>query len=72
MNFLAENATEAVESTYSHFDIFMIVFTILIAIGLVRLLMQRPRKNVLAIGFATVSLLVFLVADYKMVSGWVF
>ncbi|MFC5401683.1 DUF2759 family protein [Cohnella soli] len=72
MNFLAENATEAVKSTYSHFDIFMLVFTILIAIGLVRLLMQRPRKNVLAIGFATVSLLVFLAADYKMVSGWVF
>lgn len=68
--FLAEAANEAVESTYSHFDIFMIIFTILIAIGLVRLLMQRPRKNILAIGFATVSLLVFLVADYIMISGW--
>ncbi|WP_325050470.1 hypothetical protein [Cohnella endophytica] len=71
MMFLAETATEAVESTYSHFDIFMLVFTILIAAGLFRLLLQRPRKNVLAIGFSTVALLVFLAADYKMVSGWV-
>ncbi|QMV41618.1 hypothetical protein FPL14_10815 [Cohnella cholangitidis] len=63
-------ATEAVKSTYSHFDIFMIVFTVLIAIGLVRLLMQRPRKNVLAIGFSVVALLIFLAADWKMVSGW--
>jgi len=69
--FLVETATEAVVSTYEHFDIFMIVFTILIAAGLVRLLAQRPRKNVLAIGFSTVALLIFLVADYKMVSGWV-
>ncbi|TFE29074.1 hypothetical protein [Cohnella luojiensis] len=60
----------AVESTYTNFDIFMVIFTVLIAIGLVRLLMQRPRKNVLAIGFSTVALLVFLIADYKMVSGW--
>ncbi|WP_256759061.1 hypothetical protein [Cohnella sp. WQ 127256] len=68
--FLAETVAGAVESTYEHFDIFMLVFTILIAIGLVRLLMHRPRKNVLAIGFSTVSLLIFLLADYKMISGW--
>ncbi|MFC4303378.1 hypothetical protein [Cohnella boryungensis] len=68
--FLAEAATAAVESTYEHFDIFMVIFTVLIGIGLVRLLMQRPRKNMLAIGFAAVSLLVFVVADYKMISGW--
>lgn len=67
---LAETVADAVESTYSHFDIFMIVFTVLIAAGLVRLLLHRPRKNVLAIGFSTVALLIFLVADYKMVSGW--
>ncbi|MCD9022363.1 hypothetical protein [Cohnella silvisoli] len=67
--FLAEQATEAV-STYEHFDIFMVIFTILIAAGLVRLLLQRPRKNVFAIGFGTVALLVFIAADVKMVSGW--
>ncbi|RED57544.1 hypothetical protein [Cohnella lupini] len=69
--FLVETASDAAVSTYEHFDIFMVIFTILIAVGLLRLLMQRPRKNVLAIGFSTVALLVFLVADYKMVSGWV-
>jgi len=57
-------------STYTPFDIFMLIFTVLIAAGLIRLLLQRPRKNIFAIGFATVCLLVFLVADYKMISGW--
>ncbi|WEK53852.1 MAG: hypothetical protein P0Y55_14985 [Candidatus Cohnella colombiensis] len=66
--FLAEVADT--ESTYTTFDIFMLLFTILIAVGLVRLLLQRPRKNVFAIGFGTVCLLVFLVADFKMISGW--
>lgn len=67
---LAENAAEAATSTYTPFDIFMIVFTALLAIGLVRLLLARPRKNVFAIGFTVVSLVVFLIADWKMVSGW--
>ncbi|WP_373230848.1 hypothetical protein [Cohnella sp.] len=66
--FLAEIAADA--STFTPFDIFMVLFTVLIAVGLVRLLLQRPRKNMFAIGFAAVSLLVFLIADAKMVSGW--
>jgi len=61
--------TEVV-STFQGFDIFMLLFTILIAIGLVRLLLQRPRKNLFAIGFTVVALLIFLVADAKMISGW--
>ncbi|MFC5528893.1 hypothetical protein [Cohnella yongneupensis] len=65
--FLAE--TEPT-TTYTPFDVFMVIFTVLIAAGLIRLLMQRPRKNIFAIGFGTVSLLVFLLADYKMISGW--
>jgi hypothetical protein len=67
--FLAAKTTEAA-SAYQNFDIFMVIFTILIAAGLVRLMLQRPRKNVFAIGFGTVALLVFLIADVKMVSGW--
>ncbi len=67
--FLAENAAE-VTSTYTPFDIFMVIFTVLIFAGLVRLLLQRPRKNMFAIGFATVCLLVFLIADWKMITGW--
>ncbi len=65
--FLAE--TEST-STYTPFDVFMLIFTVLIAVGLIRLLLQRPRKNIFAIGFGTVCLLVFLAADYKMISGW--
>jgi hypothetical protein len=66
--FLAQAAEPS--STFTTFDIFMVIFTILIAVGLIRLLMQRPRKNMFAIGFATVALLVFLIADFKMVGGW--
>jgi hypothetical protein len=65
--FLVEQVTT---STFTPFDIFMVIFTVLLAVGLIRLVSQRPRKNLFAIGFATVSLLVFLVADAKMVSGW--
>jgi hypothetical protein len=67
--FLTEQAGETA-STFSGFDIFMVLFTILIAIGLVRLLLQRPRKNLFAIGFAVVALIIFIVADIKMISGW--
>ncbi|WP_276353667.1 hypothetical protein [Cohnella caldifontis] len=67
--FLAEQAEESA-STFQTFDVFMVLFTILIAIGLVRLLLVRPRKNMFAIGFAVVALVIFLIADFKMVSGW--
>ena len=66
--YLTEQADAA--STFQGFDIFMLLFTIIIAIGLVRLLLQRPRKNKFAIGFAVVALIIFVVADIKMVSGW--
>ncbi|WP_217597089.1 hypothetical protein [Cohnella sp. GbtcB17] len=67
--FLAENAAESA-STFAVFDIFMVVITVLIVAGLVRLLRQRQNKNIFAIGFTVVSLIVFLIADVKMVSGW--
>lgn len=60
----------ASSSLFTPFDVFMIAFTALIVIGLARLLMARTKKNVFAIGFATVALVVFLIADVKMVSGW--
>lgn len=65
--FLAE---EVDVSTYTPFDIFMVIFTVLLVVGLVRLALQRPRKNLFALGFTTVALIVFLIADVKMVSGW--
>ena len=66
--FLAESTVKV--STFTPFDIFMVVLTVLIAAGLVRLLLHRPWKNLFAIGFAAVSLIIFLIADAKMISGW--
>jgi hypothetical protein len=63
--FLAEEAAKA--SSFDPFDILMLVFTVLIFIGFVRLLMQRPRKNIFAIGFTAVSLALFLYVDYIMI-----
>jgi len=62
-------AEEAAKSAFTWFDPFVLIFTVLIAIGLVRLMMA-PRKNKLAIGFAGVSLLVFLFMDFVMIKGW--
>ncbi|MFD0714991.1 hypothetical protein [Paenibacillus sp. GCM10027626] len=63
--FLAEEAVQA-GSKFDPFDIMMLLFTVVIFIGLVRLLKAR-QKNLFAIGFTTVSLAVFLFANYVMV-----
>ncbi|CAM4273249.1 hypothetical protein [Paenibacillus tarimensis] len=65
----AEEATEAAAtaSNFNTFDIFMLVFTLLIFLGFVRLLLARPRKNLFAIGFTFVSLATFLYVDYIMI-----
>jgi hypothetical protein len=70
--FLAENAeaAEKAASTFTAFDIFMLLFTLLIIIGLIKTLLARPRKNWVALGFGTFALVVFLIADVKMISGW--
>lgn len=66
--FLAEEVIE--ESTrFFMFDVFMILFTIVIAIGLFRLV-KAPKKNMFAIGFTTVCLLIFLGTDILMVMNW--
>lgn len=65
---LAEGAAQE-PSTFHTFDVFMILFTILILIGVVRLL-KAPQKNKFAIGFGVVSLLVFAVSDYAMIMNW--
>ncbi|MDF2961686.1 MAG: hypothetical protein K0S39_3421 [Paenibacillus sp.] len=63
----AEAAQEA--SKFTGFDPFVILFTIIIAVGCIRLL-AAPKKNLFAIGFSGVSLLVFLVMDAVMVLNW--
>ncbi|MEK3885187.1 hypothetical protein [Paenibacillus sp. PL2-23] len=64
--FLAEEATEVVKG-FEPFDFFMLALTVILAIGFVRLLMARPRKNLFAIGFTAVSLGLFLFIDYVMI-----
>lgn len=62
-------AAEATTSVFSFFDIIMVLFTIVIAWGCVRLVKQ-PQKNLFAIGFAFVSLAVFVFSDVVMIAGW--
>ncbi|WP_166246368.1 hypothetical protein [Paenibacillus turpanensis] len=64
---LAEGAQTA--SNFHGFDVFMILFTIIIFIGVVRLLTAKV-KNPFAIAFSVVALLVFLFADVVMVLNW--
>ena len=54
---------------FTFFDVFMIVFTVLLAIGLFRLIAAK-QKNYFAILFTTVALLTFLYMDYNMVKNW--
>ncbi|MGN7457112.1 hypothetical protein ACTHPH_20060 [Paenibacillus pasadenensis] len=67
--FLAAEELEATSSTFNTFDIFMVIFTILIALGLVRLVAQK-KKNIFAIGWTAACLLVFLIVDFFMVKIW--
>ena len=54
---------------WTGYDAFMILFTVLIAWGLVRQL-KSPDKDKFALGFTGVSLLVFLGVDALMVMNW--
>ncbi len=67
MLFAAEEA--ATTSTFAGFDLFVLLFTVVIAIGLIRLLLAR-KKNPFAIGFALVALATFALMDVVMISGW--
>jgi hypothetical protein len=39
-------------------------------IGVIRLVTERPKKNLFAIGFGIISLLVFLASDAVMIKTW--
>lgn len=64
--FLAEEAAQAVDK-FDPFDIMMLLFTVVILIGWIRLAMARPKKNIFALGFTTVALGLFLFTDYIMI-----
>jgi hypothetical protein len=67
MLFAAEQA--AAPSTYTSFDLYVLVFTVVIVIGFIRLLMAK-KKNPFAIGFTLVALATFGIMDVVMISGW--
>lgn len=67
--YVAEEAAKSA-GTFAVFDLFMIVFTVIIAIGLARLAKSKER-NKFALGFTSVCLLVFLVVDVLMVMSWI-
>lgn len=69
MLFAEEAAATASTSTYTSFDIYVLIFTVLIAIAVIRQVIN-PKRNVFALGFATVALLVFGLMDYVMIKGW--
>ena len=66
--YLAADAAAAAAKTsnFNIFDIFMLLFTVIIAVGLIRLVSQQ-KKNIFAIGWGAVCLLVFLFVDYIMI-----
>lgn len=66
--FLAAEEAAQTASKIGTFDYFMLAFTLLIAIGFVRLLVARPKKNIFAIGFTAVSLGLFLLIDFIMIT----
>jgi hypothetical protein len=67
--FLAEAAAAESTKSFAFFDLFMVVFTIIIAIGVYRLAKEK-KKNLFALGFATTCLLTFLAVDFLMVLSW--
>jgi hypothetical protein len=66
--FLAEEVA-AKTGGATGFDVFMVLFTLLIGYALYRAV-KAPQKNMIAIGFGTVCLLIFLFMDVLMVMNW--
>ncbi|SDP00873.1 hypothetical protein SAMN04487897_13032 [Paenibacillus sp. yr247] len=64
---LAEAA--ATTSSYTSFDIYVLIFTVIIAIAFIRQVIN-PRRNLFALGFAGVALIVFGIMDVVMIKGW--
>jgi hypothetical protein len=69
MQLLAEAAVGGSTKSFAIFDLFMVVFTIIIAIGVIRLA-RAEKRNIFALGFTTVCLLTFLLVDFLMVLSW--
>ena len=60
---------EKILENFHGFDVFMILFTIVLIWAMIREL-KAPVKNKFSMGFTGVSLLTFLFLDFLMVAGW--
>ncbi|OCT13187.1 hypothetical protein A8709_20810 [Paenibacillus pectinilyticus] len=69
MLFAEAAATTASTSTYTSFDIYVLIFTLVIAIAVIRQVIS-PKRNLFALGFASVALIVFILMDVVMIKGW--
>lgn len=67
--FLAEQATAAAAFSFRFFDLILFAFTAVIFWGIIRLA-KEEKRNKFALGFATLSLLVFLLLDFLVVLDW--
>lgn len=65
--FLAAATAAQSSFNFDPFDIFMIVFTVLIFMALLN---AKKHNNKFAMGFSAVALLVFLFTDLIMVLNW--
>jgi len=65
--FLAAATAAQSSFNFDPFDIFMIVFTVLIFLALLN---ARKHNNKFAVGFSAICLLVFLFTDLVMVLNW--
>ncbi len=66
---LLSAAEATTTSSFAGFDIFVLLFTVILAVAMYRLV-SVEKKNLFAIGFCFLSFAVFLVMDLIMISNW--
>jgi hypothetical protein len=64
-----EEILKTFKENFHGFDIFMILFTVVLVWGAVREIRRQP-KNLFALGFLGITLLVFGLLDVLMVLNW--
>lgn len=54
---------------FQTFDLFMIAFTVVIGIGVIRLV-RSPHKNKFSLALSTIFFLLFVMVDALMIMNW--
>ncbi|MEB3102377.1 hypothetical protein [Ferviditalea candida] len=62
-------AEAAGASNFQSFDLFMIAFTVVIGIGVLRL-MRSPHRTKFSVTLSTIFFLLFLMVDALMIMNW--